>query len=223
MIGSWRYAVALAAAVVTLGASAPADVTTPEEAIRAAVAERVRIPADIRVTELETSVADEAGLVATPDVAARLARPARFVLEAAGVRRGLAVAVVTVHARYPTAARSIARDEAIGLDAVDFIDGPLPALRVREILDEADLPGLEARRDIARGEPLTAAVLRVPPLVRSGDEVEVIVRIGDVRVTGTGFASGSGRLGDTIRVRPPETRRLLTGRIVGPGRVEIEP
>jgi flagella basal body P-ring formation protein FlgA len=212
----------LAAALAGVGAAGTGTVVTPEEAIRTAVSERLRIPVSISVTDLETSVAGQAGLVARPDVAARLAMPARFVLEAGGVRRGLAVAVVVVRGRYPTASRSIARDEVIGLDAVDFIDGDFPPLRLREVIDDTGIAGLEARRAIAKGEPLTAAVLRVPPVVKSGDEVEVVVRMGRVRVTGTGLASGSGHVGDTIRVRMPHGARLLTGHIVGPGTVEIE-
>jgi len=57
--------------------------------------------------------------------------------------------------------------------------------------------------------------------VRSGDSVDVTVRIGVVTVTGTAIASGSGQVGDVIRVIQPHGSRLLTARIVGTGAVEI--
>jgi hypothetical protein len=51
--------------------------------------------------------------------------------------------------------------------------------------------------------------------------VDVTVRIGVVTVTGTAIASGSGQVGDVIRVIQPHGSRLLTARIVGTGAVEI--
>jgi hypothetical protein len=62
-----------------------------------------------------------------------------------------------------------------------------------------------------------------PMLIRSGDRVTVSVSIGAVRAYGSGIASGSGRVGDTIRVLPTEGRRALTARITGPGTVEVRP
>ena len=195
----------------------------PAEAIAAAVAERLGGDVAVRVGDVETTVRPEPGLVAEPDVSARLSRPARFILTNRGQRRGVAVATVTAEARYARAARAVARDEVIGADAVDFTEGTLPMLPIRRLLRADDLTGLQARRTLAAGEPLTAAVLRVPPLVKTGDEIAVTVRIGVVQVVGTGTASGSGHIGDTIRVRQPHSSRLLSARITGPGAVEIEP
>ena len=208
--------VVLAAAVVV--AAGP---TTPEEAIAAAVRARLGRAAVIDVLDIDTDVAQETGLAAQPDAAARLSKPSRFVLFAGGVRRGLAVATVRVRSPYPRAARAIARDEAIGVDAVDFIEGELPSMEIRPLLTAAALTGLMARRNIAAGEVLTASVLRVPPVVKSGDEVNATLRLGTVSVTTTGIASGSGQIGDMIRVSQPHRSGLLKGRITGPGAVEI--
>jgi len=59
-------------------------------------------------------------------------------------------------------------------------------------------------------------------LVRSGDRVTIWVRIGSVQASGVGIASGSGQMGDTIRVLASEGRRALTARITGPGTVEVK-
>jgi len=194
---------------------------TPADAIRASVLRRLGVAGVADVAHIVTKVADEAGLVAEPEATARLGKPARFVLSAGGVRRGVAVATVTVTCRHPRASRSIARDEAIDRDAIDLSEGLLRGLPIRPLLTIEALKGLSARRDIAAGEPLTAAVLRVPPVVRSGDTVDVTVRIGLVSVTGTGIASGSGQVGDVVRIMQPHSSRLLPARIVGTGAVEI--
>ena len=83
-----------AMAAVTVGAW---DAVTPEEAIRVAVEERLGLPlGNVSVSDVMTRVEAEAGLVAQPEVTARLGKTSRFVLSARGVRRGIAVAVVTV-------------------------------------------------------------------------------------------------------------------------------
>jgi len=158
--------------------------------------------------------------VAQPEAAARIGQPARFVLSVNGVRRGLAVATVTVEVAYPRATRSIARDEVIDAGAVHVTEGLMTGLQIRALITADRARGLQARRDIAAGEALTESVLRVPPVIKSGDAVEATVRIGSVTVTGTGTASGSGQVGDVIRVMQPHSSRLLNARIVGPGAVE---
>jgi flagella basal body P-ring formation protein FlgA len=196
---------------------------SPRDAILSAVRERVGTAATITVGEVATKVMSEAGLVARPEQAARLGQPARFVLSVNGRWRGLAVATVTVRSTYPRAGRSIARDETLDGSAVSLIEGDLTGVTIRALLTMDAVSGLKARRDIAKGEALTDAVLRVPPLVKSGDAVDATVRIGTVSVTTSGTASGSGQVGDVIRVMQPHSSRLLNARIVGPGAVEILP
>ena len=208
--------------VLAAGATgAASNVVTPEQAIAAAVAQALGGRAAVSVTAVETEVVAESGLIATPDPAARLSKRSRFVLSARGVRRGLAVATVNARAPIARAVREIARDETVGREAVEFVEVDLPRLPIAALLSEADVIGRSAKRTIAAREPLTASMLRLPPIIRSGDEVMVTVQIGAVRVTGAGRASGSGHIGDTIRVIPPNSVQVLPARIVGPGRVEI--
>jgi flagella basal body P-ring formation protein FlgA len=85
-----------------------------------------------------------------------------------------------------------------------------------------DVIGARARRQLAAGEAVTAAVIDVPPLIKAGDRIALIVRVGGVEAEGHGTAVSSGHEGDLIRVLPPGTRRSVNARIVAAGRVEIE-
>jgi flagella basal body P-ring formation protein FlgA len=197
----------------------PAAVT-PAEAIARAVAQRVGGGARVEVTMLDTKVAAERALHATPEPGGRAGAPMRFVLMVGRMRRGVAVATVTVVARYARAARAIGRSEVIGAGDIEVIDAELPAVGMKRLPDTADVVGLLARRDIAAGEALTQSVLDVPLAVRAGDEVELTVVAGTVRVTAPAKASSSGHEGETIRVTP-EGGRALRARITGPGAVEV--
>lgn len=192
-----------------------------EEAIARVVAERMGVPVAAVGVDVSPPMAAATRLHAIPDPAARVGRPSRFVLMAGGSRHGIAVARVTVVARFPRAARAIARDQAIEPGDVDVIESVLPPVAVRRIPDVGQIVGTRARRDIAMGEPLTDAVLVVPPVVRSGDRVSVTVRLGVVEATGTGVASGSGQVGDLIGILRKNSTRTVKARIVGPGAVEI--
>jgi flagella basal body P-ring formation protein FlgA len=85
----------------------------------------------------------------------------------------------------------------------------------------AEIVGAQARRDLGAGEILTTAAVVVPPVVKSGDQVKVSLSTGTIQVSGVGRASGSGQVGDLIRVLVPSSRRGFKARITGPGSVEI--
>ena len=80
-----------------------------------------------------------------------------------------------------------------------------------------DLENAEVVRDIAAGTPLRSSDVRRALLVKQGQLV--MLTIGQ----GSGFAIVArvealqdGRLGDQIRLKNPESGRLLTGVVTGP-------
>jgi len=160
-------------------------------------------------------------LIAMIEPGARFGQPIRFVLSADGRRVGSVVATIAVTGEAVRARRSLARGEEVGPDDVETAVVELKNVMLRRLPVLADVVGTRARRDIAAGELVTNALVIVPPAVRSGDEVRVVVTVGPVQVSGTGRASGSGQVGDTIRVLTPSSRKPLSARITGRGAVEI--
>lgn len=207
----------MAVILLALATAAGSGVT---RAIERAIVERMG-DVEVVVREVSTSVADQSGLVASIEPGSRLGQPIRFILTADGRRVGSAVARIDVIGRAPRARRALERDEEIGAADIDDELRPITNVTVRRIPDVNDVIGTRARRDIAAGEVLTNAVVAVPPAVKSGDEVQVTITVGAVQVTGPGRASGSGYVGDTIRVMTPSSRKTLSARIVGRGAVEI--
>jgi flagella basal body P-ring formation protein FlgA len=143
------------------------------------------------------------------------------VLTVDGKRVGSAVATVAVSGHAVRARRSLARGEEVASGDVETTVVELKSVMARRLPVIADIVGTRARRDIAAGELLTNALVIVPPAVRSGDEVRVMVTMGSVQVSGMGRASGSGQVGDTIRVLTASSRKPLNARITGRGAVEI--
>jgi flagella basal body P-ring formation protein FlgA len=194
-------------------------------AIEHAVRQRM---GDVRVEVVELSVSRPSdpessigSLTAAPEPGARLGRAMRFILSANGARIGSVVARLKVTGPAVRSSRPLARGEEIATAAVEMEDVELTGVLLDRLPTMEEIVGAQARRDIRAGELLTDAAVIVPLLVKSGDEVRVSVSAGAVQVTGIGRASGSGRVGDLIRVLMPSSRRGLKARITGPGSVEI--
>jgi len=59
-------------------------------------------------------------------------------------------------------------------------------------------------------------------MVKARQRVTLIVRSGALNVSAVGEATQEGRLGQTIQVMNVDSKKLLSGRVSGPGTVEIE-
>ena len=96
-------------------------------------------------------------------------------------------------------------------------------------LDESQVIGRQIRSGVPAGRmlalrdliPVTAA--KTQHVVRTRDNVQVTAVSGRLRVKLTAAeAMQSGRQGDVIRVRNTRSQEIITGRVTGPGMVEIQ-
>ena len=81
--------------------------------------------------------------------------------------------------------------------------------------------GSEATRDIPPGAVLTAMMFRLPPLVKAGDQVSVILVSGGLTLITKGQARSGGAKGQLIKVVNLESKQEFVARVIGPNRVEI--
>ena len=211
---------ALIGAAVPLFAAGEAVYPEVAAAIERAVVEQVGATS-ATVVVARSTVTSAPAMTAASEPGARTGKAMRFVLSSRGKRVGTAVATVDVVAAHVVSSRAIARDDEISAGDVHVVEGPVKDLPLRRLPALADVVGARPRRAVAAGEVMTAALVTVPPVVRSGDELTVTVTSGAVQVSGTGRASGSGHVGDEIRVTRPGSRQVLRARITGPGEVEI--
>jgi len=82
--------------------------------------------------------------------------------------------------------------------------------------------GQRVTQGITGGDVIYGGVLDAPLDVRSGDLVELTVLSGPgVIIRSRGKAQQEGRKGDLVRILQPDTKKSLTGVIVGERAVEI--
>jgi flagella basal body P-ring formation protein FlgA len=209
--------------------SAAADDPAVRHAIIKAVQARLGTDAEVRLDKVKIVRGPTADLVAIPEPGSRLGRLIRFTLRSAAAQRAgdlvasVGYALAEVHAAAPhlEVGRVITRgSELLAEDLVETDDdlgavllGPLPIL--------ADAVGTHAARDLQQGEVVTATMLRVQPLVRSGEMVRTRAIVGRVEVSGRAIAQQSGQRNDRIKLINPDSRKSLTGTITGAGEVVI--
>lgn len=193
------------------------------EAIAVAVAQRFGAAAAARVSvdDLRSEVVEVAGMVAVADPGARTGRPAQFTLRAGSKRLGIAVASVTVTVPHVRTIAPVDRDQPVPADAVQEQTGEVADVRFEPLPRLDDVVGAHARRPLAVGEVLSQALVAVPDAVQAGDEVKVVARMGALEAWGVGRASGSGRVGDVVRITRGSARGLQRAIVVSPGVVQV--
>lgn len=200
-------------------------------AIATAVADRVGEGFTVDIVEASARLVEPVGdldvVEAVPAPGSRLGTPMRFTIVSgegrlgARTRLGDAVATVRVFGPVPRAAHAMARGAEVAFEDLDLSASDAGDVRLGPLPTAEDVLGAVTIRDVVAGEVLTAAHVRVPPLVESGQLVTTVVRIGNVQVEGRAIASQRGVLGQTIRLVNPDSRQTLRGTVVAAGRVEV--
>jgi flagella basal body P-ring formation protein FlgA len=127
----------------------------------------------------------------------------------------LAVAVEHLHTR-----REIARGAELADEDVEVVrhvvDGPLRRWPAADVVGRG-----RVLRDLPPGACLSPGSVQALPLVRAGQPVLAIARVGDVVAEANLVAADNGDKGAVIRVVNPGSRRTLRARVSGAGRVEV--
>jgi flagella basal body P-ring formation protein FlgA len=83
--------------------------------------------------------------------------------------------------------------------------------------------GQVAQRGLSVGSVLRSGDLAPPDLVTRGETVTVVFDSPGLALSLRGQANEGGRLGATITVINPVSKKVLAATIVGPGRVSVAP
>lgn len=202
------------------------------EAIVRAVRARLGATAEVTVVSTEGASATMAPIEdAVIEPGAVFGRPIRLLLRASVERGGqptlTPVARVTVQlavtADHWHTARAIARGGHLAEGDVRPARHVLASGPLAPMPDEDAVVGAAALRDLPVDACVTVRSVLPQPAVKAGDPVAAIVRFGVVEARASLVAIDGGRIGATVRVRHPETKRTMSATVTGRGAVEIQP
>jgi len=89
------------------------------------------------------------------------------------------------------------------------------------LTDPGDAVGLVAVNPIRAGASIKAGQLKPLTIIKRGQLVRIIAASGGLKVTAVGTAKEDGAIGGDIKVENVSSRRLVLGRVVSEGLVEV--
>lgn len=132
------------------------------------------------------------------------------------------VVQVTMNRSVLVARRTINQGASIASTDLELVDLSFSRADAIGLVDAAQAIGQRARRVIPVGTAIQADMLEPVPVVRRGQLVTLTSVSGSIQVVTTGKAGADGLVGDVIKVRSVEDRRVEYDAVVtGPGRVQI--
>lgn len=81
--------------------------------------------------------------------------------------------------------------------------------------------GKRLKRSVRAHNVIEASDVEIPPMVKRGQLVKIIVNHGNLHLTATGIARADGKLNQVIRVRNANSDKLIRGKVTAPGIVEV--
>ena len=119
--------------------------------------------------------------------------------------------------------RLIARGETLGKDDVTVERRPRDGQGSETIGDVRAAIDKVARRALLAGVPLRGSDVQREEIVGKGDLVTIVYEAPGLLITLRGKASEAGAMGDVVSVTNPQSKRVLQGKVSGPGRVSVQP
>jgi flagella basal body P-ring formation protein FlgA len=119
--------------------------------------------------------------------------------------------------------RALLRGDGIGAADVHAEERDVTRLGYGYIENFQQIAGRSLARPLARGAVLSPAALGGRRMVRAGDHVQLVARLGGIEVRADGLALGSGDNGARLRVRNASSGRVVDAMVSAPGVVVALP
>ncbi|WP_439530772.1 flagellar basal body P-ring formation chaperone FlgA [Pannonibacter sp.] len=140
---------------------------------------------------------------------------------ASGPRKLVLTGTAREMASVLTLAQPLDKGQLIKPEDVTTLRLPRSRVPARSLTDVSDIAGLAARNNLRPGRPLSRTDFERPQLIARGDQVTLVYEIGAMRLTTKGQAMASGAAGDLIDIMNIQSRRTVTGTVLGRGQVRV--
>ncbi|MCB1874866.1 MAG: flagellar basal body P-ring formation protein FlgA [Chromatiales bacterium] len=119
------------------------------------------------------------------------------------------------------AARPLARGDIVGAGDLRTESRDVSGLRAGFFEEAAELIGKVVRRPISAGNPVRPTQVEDSYLIKRGQKVVILARVGGLSVRMRGKALANGAAGDHIRIENSRSDRIVEGVVNDAGIVEV--
>ncbi len=137
------------------------------------------------------------------------------------VARQNAVAILSGEARTPTLRSDLPRGTVVGASDVEYERTPIENLPSRVVTRSESIVGKRLVQPGKAGRPVQRSAVQAPPVIERGTTVRLVAAMKGVTMSRLVVAQEDGWVGDTIRVRPEDTRDTLDAKVVSASEVRV--
>ena len=119
-----------------------------------------------------------------------------------------------------TLRESLPRNHVLDEDDLILVRKDIYNLRRGYSADLEQWLGQQLKRPLRAGDVLYGYHLQAPEIIKKGDKVTVIAKIGSLAVISNGIALENASEGDQIRVENQRSAKVIFARVTGPNTVE---
>ena len=119
------------------------------------------------------------------------------------------------------ASHMLRRGEALTEDMIEVAERDITMLRHGYFTEAGLLADMQTRRSLVEGNVLTRNHVEAIPVIRRGDEVELVARTNQLAVSVLGQAMQDGGVGERIRVKNSDSGKVLYGQILNASTIRV--
>ena len=137
-------------------------------------------------------------------------------------RRMTVNALVDLYQKVVVADRYLKRHQEIQAEDLRLLPVNIQQLPPDAVTNLEEVLGKRMIVNLNGREPVRASLLEVPPLVKKGDVVNVILERNSLRISCLGEIKETGRKGDRVKLVNLGSKKELFGRVVDAGTVHLD-
>jgi flagella basal body P-ring formation protein FlgA len=141
--------------------------------------------------------------------------------DGAVAERGSVVMEVRCFADLPVPVRTVKRHELLAPDLFEVRRFDVTAVTDQALADLNTCAGYRARQALAAGRPISLSRIEPVPVVATGSTVTIVGVGAQFEIRTRGTALQDGQVGQTIKVKNTDSRKILSGVVTAPGTVRI--
>lgn len=128
---------------------------------------------------------------------------------------------VKLYRQVTVAASQISQGEVLTSEKLRYERMNTGRLATGYFTDMSKVIGLETRRPLTPGMVITDLMLNKPIVIKRGNLVNIVARIGSMEVTTVGKAMQDGYVGQLIRVQNINSNKFISGKVLDEGTVQV--
>ncbi len=128
---------------------------------------------------------------------------------------------VTIFADLPVPVRNIERHEILSPDLFRSQRFEVTYLTEKILTDLGHVRGCRAKHNLVAGRKVSMTRIEKIPIIEKGGSVTIVGSNTLFEIRAKGVALEDGNLGESIRVRNSDSRKIISVQVVAPGQVEI--